>query len=73
MKNLDPNIVEINRFTRLVFGLIQSPFILEDTLKEHFQNCMNKCPIVVENIQNVMYVDDLVSGGTNLLEVENLK
>ena len=73
MKNLDPNIVEINRFTRLVFGLIQSPFILEGTLKEHFQNCMNKYPIVVENSQNVMYVDDLVSGGTNLLEVENLK
>ena len=32
IKNLDPNIVEINRFTRLVFGLTLSPFILEGTL-----------------------------------------
>ena len=33
---------------------------------------MNEYPIVVEKIQN-MYTDDLVSRGTNLLEVENLK
>ena len=32
-KKCDPNSVEINRFTRLVFGLTQSPFILEATLK----------------------------------------
>ena len=31
----DPNRVEINRFTRLVFGLKQSTFILEATLKVH--------------------------------------
>ena len=30
---LGPNIVEINGFTRLEFGLTQSPFILESTLK----------------------------------------
>ena len=30
------NIIKINRFTRVVFGLTQSPFILEGTLKEHF-------------------------------------
>ena len=33
---------------------------------------MNEFPIVVEKIQN-MYTDDLVSRGTNLVEVENLK
>ena len=27
IKNLDPNIVEINRFCRLLFGLTQLPFI----------------------------------------------
>ena len=30
VKNSDPNVIEISRFTRLVFGLTQSPFILED-------------------------------------------
>ena len=37
VKNSDPSVIETNRFTRLVFGLTQSPFILEGTLKEHFQ------------------------------------
>ena len=55
-----------------MFRLNQSPFILEGTLKQHFQNFMNEYPIVVEKIQN-MYTDDLVSRGTNLVEVENLK
>ena len=34
---------------------------------------MNVYPILVEKIQKDMHVDDLVSGGTNLAEVENLK
>ena len=42
-------------------------------LKQHFQNYMNEYPIVVEKIQNDMYVNGLVPGGTNLVEVENLK
>ena len=42
VKNSDPSVIEINRFTRLVFGLTQSPFILEGTLKEHFQYYINE-------------------------------
>ena len=34
---------------------------------------MNEYPVVVEKIQNDIYVDDLVPGCTNLVEVENLK
>ena len=73
IKNLDPNIVEINRFTRLVFEITQSPFILEGMLKQNFQNYMNEYPIVVEKIQKDLYVDDLVLGGTSLVEAQNLK
>ena len=73
IKHLDPNIVKISRFTRLVFGLTQSPFILEGTLKQDFQNYMNEYPIFVEKIQKDMDVDDLVSGGTNLVEAEKIK
>ena len=32
------DIIKIYRFTRLVFGLNQSPFILEGTSKIHFEN-----------------------------------
>ena len=73
IKNLDPNIVEINRFCRLLFGLTQSPFILEGTIKQHFENYENEYPIVIENIQDDMYVDDLVSGGTEINTVKNIK
>ena len=38
VSNLDLYRIEVNRFSRLVFGLTQSPFILESTLKEHFNN-----------------------------------
>ena len=36
VKNLDPKIVEIKTFSKLVFGLTQSSFILEGTLNKHF-------------------------------------
>ena len=39
VSNLDLNKIEVSHFTRLVFALTQSPFILERTLKEHFNNC----------------------------------
>ena len=56
-----------------MFGLAQPPFILEGTLKQHFQNYMNEYSIAVEKFQEDIYVDDLVSGGTNLVKIENLK
>ena len=56
-----------------MLGITQSLFILEGTLKQHFQNYMDEYPIVVEKIQNDMYVDDLASGSTNLVETENLR
>ena len=34
---------------------------------------MNEYPILIKKIHNDMCVDDLVSGGTNLVEVKNLK
>ena len=37
VENLTNNTTQILRFTRLVFGLNQSPFILEGTLKTHFE------------------------------------
>ena len=73
VKNCDQNQVETNRFTRLVFGLMQSPFILEATLKTHFHNYLTDYPKVIENISDDMYVDDLTSGGNTVGEIEILK
>ena len=42
-------------------------------LKEHFNNYKSVHPEVTENIRNDIYVDDLVSGGNILSEVEVIK
>ena len=71
--NLDRNRTEVNRCTSLVFGLTQSPFVLEGTLKKYFNNYKSGYPELIENIRNDMYVDDLVSGGNIVSEVELIK
>ena len=73
VKNCDPSVIEINRFTRLVFSLNQSPFILEGTLKEHFQYYINEYLTLIEAISEDMYVDDLASGSNTIKEVEVIK
>ena len=62
-----------NRFTRLVFGLMQSPFILETSLKVHFLNYQTNYPKVTDNISYDMYLGDSTSGGNTVGEVEILK
>ena len=66
VKDSDPSVIEINRFTRPVFGLTQSPFTLEGALKEHFQYYINKYPTFIEAISEDTYVDDLVSGSNTI-------
>ena len=73
VKNSNPSVIEISRFTRLVFGLTQSPFILEGTLKKHFQYYIKKYPTLIEAISEDMYIDDLVSGSNTIEEVEVIK
>ena len=60
-------------FTRLVFGLIQSPFILEAILQSHLSKYEKTYPKEIEEMKNSMYVDDMISGGNNEAEVVYLK
>ena len=73
VKNSDPSVIEINRFTRPVFGLTQSLFMLEGTLTEHFHHYINGYPTLIEAISEDMYVDDLVLGSNTIEEVEVIK
>ena len=66
-------IIEILRFTRLVFSLTQSPFILEGTLKKHFENYRDRFKELIKIIENDKCVDDLVTGSNNLEEVKEIK
>ena len=73
VKNCDSSFIEINKFTRLVFGLTHLPFILggrKQQLKQHFQHYINEYPKLTEDISEDMYVDDIVSDSSNIEEVE---
>ena len=65
--------IDIYRFAVLVFGLTQSPFILEGTLDVHVYNCEQEFREVAEKVRVDMYVDDLLNGGESINEVKKLK
>ena len=48
------DIIKIYRFTRLVFGLNQSPFILEFPLKIHFENYTGIFRELIERVKDDM-------------------
>ena len=71
--SLESKTIEILRFARVVFGLTQSSFILEGTLKKHFQNYRESFKELIKIIETDLYVDDLVTRGNNLEEVNEIK
>ena len=72
VKNLTNNTIQILPFTRLVFGLNHSAFILEGTLKTHFERYESMYLELKRKIRDDMCVDDLVTGGESLQEVEKI-
>ena len=73
IKNQNVSDTEILRFTRLVFGLIQSPFILEAILQSHLSKYEKTYPKEIEVVKKSMYIDDMISGGNNEAEVVYLR
>lgn len=73
IKNKDPSTIEVLRFTRALFGLVQSPFLLAGTLRLHLENLRERYPVEVEEILRSLYVDDIISGGSTTDEVQDLK
>ena len=61
--NDNPNII-MYRFRRVIFGLISSPFLLNETLNLHFTKSLFKElyeSFINEKLLRDLYVDDLVS------------
>ncbi|XP_046846738.1 uncharacterized protein LOC124440389 [Xenia sp. Carnegie-2017] len=69
----DPKQVEVYRFTRALFGLNQSPFLLAETLNQHLNSQEQEFPKEVAEIRDSLYVDDLLTGGCMVEEVQQLK
>ena len=49
------------RFTRVVFGVNSSPFLLNGTIRHHLNKNMYRDPEFVEEVLRSIYVDDLTS------------
>ena len=62
----------IYRFTRLVFGLVCSPFILNAVLRNHLTKYKTNDPQFVFDVLKSLYVDDYASGGESVPECFNL-
>ncbi|GFY78888.1 uncharacterized protein TNIN_86741 [Trichonephila inaurata madagascariensis] len=53
-------------FTRVLFGLRPSPYLLASTLKHHFKKYKEQYPHTFELLNSSIYVDDLICGQNNV-------
>ena len=65
--------MEVLGFTRLVFGLVQSPLIPEGAKEEHLSSYIEKYSAEIQEIRDGLCVHDLVTGGENFEQVVSLK
>ena len=73
VKDLESKQVETVRFTRVLFGLAPSPFLLGGVVQQHLDSCRAEHPEVVAEIQRRLYVDDLITGGSTVQEAQQIK
>ena len=68
LKDLQTKQIEILRFTRALFGLSTSPFLLGGVIDQHLRNLQQTFPNEVEEIRRSLYVDDLITGAETVRE-----
>ena len=65
--------VQTYRFTRVLFGLAPSPFLLGGVLECHLDTWAEKYPEEVERLRRSFYVDDLLTGGQDVKQAQTLE
>ena len=65
--------LEILRFTRVVFGLTSSPFLLGGVIEHHLARWESRKPQVVAELRKSLYVDDLLGGGATVEHAKEVK
>ena len=65
--------LETLRFTRALFGLVSSPFLLGGVIDAHLSNWDEREPEVVAKLRKDLYVDDLISGSTSVSKAKEIK
>ena len=61
----EPQVITL-RFTRVVFGVSSSPFLLNATIKHHIEQYEQCDPAFTQKFLESIYVDDLTSGDSDL-------
>ena len=72
-KDLQNWVVEVLRFTRALFGIGPSPVLLEGVIRQHLESCRNRFTEETDEMLRSLYVDDLIGGGTAIVEAQKLK
>ena len=72
-KEPESDAIQIYRFTRALFGLTCSPFLLGGDIKHHLDAWEERCPETVKQLREGLYVDDLITGGTTVQETQTQK
>ena len=65
--------VETWRFTRVLFGLAPSPFLLNGVLEAHLDAWEERQPDVVAELRKSLYVDDVISGNQTVEQAQRTK
>ena len=73
LKDLDSSEIQTLRFTRALFGLAPSPFLLGGVVEQHLESWNDRLPDSVAEILRSRYVDDLISGGSTVSKAKELK
>ena len=64
--------LRVYRFTRVVFGVSSSPFLLNATIRFHLEKYLEHNEGLVHHLLRSTYVDDIISGGPTEDEVFDL-
>ena len=73
IKDVHSSEVEILRFTRVVFGLAPSPFLLNGVIQQHLELWRTRLPESVSEALKSLYVDDFISGAPTVTDAKKLK
>lgn len=61
----DPPDIRILRFTRVVFGVSSSPFLLNATIRYHLEQYLDSHPDLIRCLLQSTYVDDVIAGAAS--------
>ena len=65
--------VETLRFTRVLFGLAPSPFLLGGVIQQHLETWKSRLPESVSEALKSLYVNDLITGAPMIPAAKQLK